>query len=139
MPRPTRVQLEQHGPRLYKPPFLKQELRRSHQTRKTPLAVPFFRPFEPLIAPAELPQPLRRTRRKKTRETRRRAQLGRARGEFLGPDKLPLEERLDRPQLCCASFFIPPSFAKSAHIRRKPQGMPPDSEQKVPGHEDDDQ
>src|SRR5258708_18710987 len=87
MPRPARVQFAQHGLRFDETPFLQQELRRSHQTRKTPLAVPFLRPFEPLIAPAELPQPLPRTRRNKTRETRRRAQLGRSRGESLSPDK----------------------------------------------------
>ena len=86
-----------------------------------------------------MPQPLRRTRRKKTRETRRRSQPGRPGGELLGAHKLTLEERLNRPQRRSASFFFPPSFTKSAHMRRKPHGMPHHSEQKVSGREDEDQ
>jgi len=139
MPGPARVQFAQNGSCFEEAPFLQQELRRSHQAGETPLAVPFLRPLEPLIAPAELAQPLRRTCRKKTRETRRRAQSGRPRGEFLSADKLTLEKRLNRPQRRCASFFIPPSFTKSAHMRRQPQGMPHYSEQKVSGCEDNDQ
>jgi hypothetical protein len=77
MPRPSRVQFSQHGSRFDEAPFVQQELRRSHQTSKTPLTVPFFRPLEPLIAPAELPQPLRRTCCEKAREARRRPQFGR--------------------------------------------------------------
>ena len=139
MPRPARVQFAQHGSRFEEAPFLQQELRRSHQTRETPFAVPFLRPLEPLIAPAELPQFLRRTCRKKTRETRGRAQFGRPRGEFLSADKLALEERPYRPQRRCTSFFIAPAFTKSAHMRRKPHRMPHHSEQKVSGREDEDQ
>src|SRR5207245_7329066 len=92
-----------------------------------------------LIRPVEVPQLLRRRGGNKTRETRAAAQFGRARGEFLSADKLALEERPYRPQRRCASFFIPPSFTKSAHMRRKPQGMPHYSEQKVTGCENKDQ
>src|SRR6266571_6513358 len=127
MPRPAGVQFAQDGSRFEEAPLLQQELRRGHQTGDAPLTIAFFRPLEPLIAPAELPQPLRRTRRKETRETRRRAQSGRPGGELLGAHKLTLEERLDRPQRRSASFFIPPSFTKSAHMRGKPHGMPRDS------------
>ena len=139
MPGPARVQFAQHGSRLEEAPFLQQEFRRGHQAGEAPLTVPFLRALEPLIAPAELPQPLCRTRRKKTRETRRRAQPGRPGGELLGAHKLTLEERLNRPQRRSASLFIPASFTKSAHMRRKPHGMPHDSQQKVTRREDDDQ
>src|SRR5258708_19522123 len=75
MPRPARVQFAQHGLRFDETPFLQQELRRSHQTRKTPLAVPFLRPFEPLIAPPEFPQPPPPTRPNHTPSTRPRPPL----------------------------------------------------------------
>src|SRR5882762_2368957 len=139
MPRSARVQFAQHGSRFEEAPFLQQELRRGHQTREAPFAVPFLRPLEPLIAPGELPQFLRRTCCKKTRETRGRAQFGRPRGEFLSADKLALVERLYRPQRRRAPFFIPPPFTKSSHVRRKPQRVPRHSEQKVTCCEDEDQ
>src|ERR1041384_7247299 len=59
--------------------------------------------------------------------------------ELLAAHKLPLEERLNRPERRCATFFIPASFTKSAHMRRKPHGMPHHSEQKVSGRENEDQ
>src|SRR6266568_2887042 len=60
-------------------------------------------------------------------------------GELLGPRKAALEQRLDRAQHRGAPPLVPPAFAKSADVGRKPQRVPYHPDQKVAGRKGDDE